>query len=100
MKPFIQFPYEPHSAKSEDKQIRAWRKEHDPNHSRTTFKMVVGLIAGLAIVAACIAMTVYYGLVTPLITLTCLLFVAVLIWVVISWSAGESEKQYRDDEEF
>lgn len=36
MKPFIQFPYEPHSAKAEDKQIRAFRAEHDKDDKAFT----------------------------------------------------------------
>ncbi len=36
MKPFIDFKYQPHSSKAEDKKIRDWRVEHDPDSKAFT----------------------------------------------------------------
>ena len=55
MKPEINFPYEPHSAKSEDKQIRAFRAEHDKDDPQLTAWTVTTLI--LTIVMAIVGMT-------------------------------------------
>lgn len=50
MKPFIDFKYQPHSSKAEDKKIRDWRVEHDPNDRALTnwniFVFVTTLITG------------------------------------------------------
>lgn len=44
MKPFIQFPYEPHCSKAEDKQIRDWRDEHDPDDPEESFWAIFTMI--------------------------------------------------------
>lgn len=55
MKPFIQFPYEPHCSKAEDKQIRDFRAEHDKDDPQLTAWTVTTLI--LTIVMAIVGMT-------------------------------------------
>lgn len=55
MKPFIQFPYEPHDHKAEDKQIRDWRDIHDPNDKLLTAWTVFTLI--ISIVSAIVGIT-------------------------------------------
>jgi hypothetical protein len=56
MKPFIQFPYEPHDHKAEDKQIRDWRDIHDPNDPQltawTVFTLILSVIMAIVGVVA------------------------------------------------
>lgn len=59
MKPFIDFKYQPHSSKAEDKKIRDWRKEHDQDDPRETRRLYYSGVLILFFATLCMAAITY-----------------------------------------
>lgn len=84
------FPYAPFNAKKENKQIRDWRLEFDPDTVGFSKRFYAGLTIGFAIVITGILFIAPSVDTNPLIYLSLLTFIALALWAGINWSANRS----------